>query len=153
MDKDEHFEYLIETTTKNIDAGTHASYYAFYLHGYNFATKEELENNTLTAKQSEIDKFKNLSINRNKAKSIFTIHSSNEDKYIKVGKRQFDKFIDLIYDSFEEREIFLSTKDVLCDDCKHYLSDNGNFPLEPCGSCTRFYADMFEEKYYEANSN
>lgn len=137
MDKKENFEYLIETTTKNIDAGTHASYYAFYLHGYNFATKEELENNTLIAKQSEIDKFKNLSINRNKAKSIFKIHSD---------KRQFDKIIDIIYDNFEEREIFLATKDLCNNKCKHYLSDNGNYPLEPCGSCTRFYADMFEDK-------
>lgn len=137
MDKKEHFEYLIETTTKNIDAGTYASYYAFYLHGYQFATKEELENDTLIAKQSEIDKFKNLSINRNKAKSIFTVHSD---------KRQFDKLIDIIYDNFEEREIFLATKDLCSDKCKHYLSDNGNYPLEPCGSCTRFYADMFETK-------
>lgn len=146
MDKNENFEYLIETTTKNIDAGTYASYYAFYLHGYQFATKEELENNTLIAKQSEIDKFKNLSINRNKAKSIFTIHSNNEDKYIKADKRQFDKLIDIIYDNFEEREIFLATKDLCSDKCKHYLSNNGNYPLEPCGSCTRFYADMFEAK-------
>ena len=102
-----------------------------------FECIEELENNTLIAKQSEIDKFKNLSINRNKAKSIFTVHSD---------KRQFDKLIDIIYDNFEEREIFLATKDLCSDKCKHYLSDNGNFPLEPCGSCTRFYADMFEDK-------
>ena len=33
-----------------------------------------------------------------------------------------------------------------CDGCKHYLSDNGNFPLEPCGECSRFYADKFERK-------
>ena len=137
MDKNENFEYLIETTTKNIDAGTYASYYAFYLYGYQFATKEELENNTLIAKQSEIDKFKNLSINRNKAKSIFTVHSD---------KRQFAKLIDIIYDNFEQREIFLATKDLCNDKCKHYLSNNGNYPLEPCGSCTRFYADMFEAK-------
>lgn len=146
MDKIENFEYLIEATTKNIDTGTYASCYAFYLHGYNFATKEELENNTLIAKQSEIDKFKNLSINRNKAKSIFTIHSNNEDKYIKADKRQFDKLIDIIYDNFEEREIFLSTKDVLCNDCKYYLSDNGNFPLKPCMECNRFFSDKFERK-------
>ena len=33
-----------------------------------------------------------------------------------------------------------------CKQCKHHLSDNGNYPLDPCGSCTRFYADMFENK-------
>ena len=51
-----------------------------------------------------------------------------------------------IYDDFEERELFLATKDLCTDSCKYYLSDNGNYPLEPCGSCTRFYADMWESK-------
>ena len=87
-----------------------------------------------------------MKITRNNAKSIFKTHSINEDKYIRVGKRQFDKFIDLIYDSFEKREIFLSTKDILCNDCKYYLSDNGNYPLEPCTDCSRFYADKFVRK-------
>ena len=63
-----------------------------------------------------------------------------------ITKTFFNNQIDLIYDSFEQREIFLSTKDLCNDKCKHYLSDNGNYPLEPCGSCTRFYADMFEAK-------
>lgn len=85
-------------------------------------------------------------ITREQSKNTFTVLSNEEDNYIKVGKRQFDKFIDLIYDSFEEREMFLSTKDVLCDDCKHYLSDNGNFPLKPCMECNRFYSDKFERK-------
>lgn len=51
-----------------------------------------------------------------------------------------------IYNDFEEREIFLATKDLCSDKCKHYLSDNGNYPLEPCGECSRFYADMWEPK-------
>lgn len=63
-----------------------------------------------------------------------------------ITKTFFNNQIDLIYDSFEQREIFLATKDLCNDKCKHYLSDNGNYPLEPCGSCTRFYADMFENK-------
>lgn len=54
--------------------------------------------------------------------------------------------IDKIYDSFEEREIFLATKDLCSDKCKHYLSDNGNYPLEPCSECTRFYSDKWEQK-------
>lgn len=57
-----------------------------------------------------------------------------------------NKIIDDIYDSFEERELFLATKDLCTDSCKYYLSDNGNYPLDPCGSCTRFYADMWEQK-------
>lgn len=44
MDKREYFDYLIETTTHSIDAGTYASYYAFYLHGYNFANQRECKN-------------------------------------------------------------------------------------------------------------
>ena len=55
--------------------------------------------------------------------------------------------IDKIYDSFEEREIFLATKDLCTDSCKHYLSDNGNYPLDPCSECSRFYADMWESKW------
>ena len=51
-----------------------------------------------------------------------------------------------VYDEFEEREIFLWTKDILCNDCIYYLSDNGNFPLEPCSECSRFYADSFVRK-------
>ena len=54
--------------------------------------------------------------------------------------------INKIYDEFEEREIFLSTKDVLCNDCEYYLSDNGNYPLHPCGECSRFYSDNWESK-------
>ena len=54
--------------------------------------------------------------------------------------------IDKIYDSFEEREIFLATKDLCTDSCEHYLSDNGNYPLDPCSECSRFYADMWESK-------
>ncbi|MGJ0302487.1 hypothetical protein NG774_04070 [Aliarcobacter cryaerophilus] len=31
-----------------------------------------------------------------------------------------------------------------CNECKHYLDDNGNYPLEPCSECSRFYSDKFE---------
>lgn len=33
-----------------------------------------------------------------------------------------------------------------CDGCKHYLSEDGNYPLEPCGTCKRFYGDFFEKE-------
>lgn len=33
-----------------------------------------------------------------------------------------------------------------CDECKHHLSQDGNYPLEPCGECERWYSDMFEQK-------
>lgn len=70
----------------------------------------------------------------------------NEHYKIKCNIEESKKILSLlnkIYDSFEEREIFLSTKDVLCNDCIYYLSDNGNYPLEPCTDCSRFYADKF----------
>jgi phage terminase small subunit len=33
-----------------------------------------------------------------------------------------------------------------CNECKHYLDDKGNYPLEPCSECSRFYSDKFESK-------
>lgn len=73
-----------------------------------------------------------------------------EEHYdIKCNINESKKILSLInkiYDNFEQREMFLSTKDVLCNDCKYYLSDNGNYPLEPCTDCSRFYADKFERK-------
>lgn len=57
-----------------------------------------------------------------------------------------DKIVDKIFDDFEEREKFLVTKDIVCDDCIYYLSDNGKFTIDPCMECSRFYSDMFERK-------
>ena len=80
-------------------------------------------------------------ITREKAKGkiIACLNKSSEIKNIEF-------IINEVYDSFEEREIFLSTKDVLCNDCIHYLSDNGNYPLYPCSECSRFYSDSFIRK-------
>ena len=58
MDKRQYFDYLIETTTHNIDSGTYASYYAFYLHGYQFATNEE---NSLQLKE-DLEEYNKLII-------------------------------------------------------------------------------------------
>lgn len=33
-----------------------------------------------------------------------------------------------------------------CNGCKHHLSQDGNYPLEPCWECERWYSDMFEQK-------
>jgi hypothetical protein len=50
----------------------------------------------------------------------------------------FEMLLHSIYDDFEDK---------VCDSrCKHYPSDNGNFPIDPCGVCSRFYADKFERK-------
>ena len=37
-------------------------------------------------------------------------------------------------------------ENINCDGCKYYLSDNGNYPLEPCGECSRRYSDRWESK-------
>ena len=37
-------------------------------------------------------------------------------------------------------------ENINCDGCKYYLSDNGNYPLEPCGECSRWYSDRWESK-------
>ena len=58
MDKRQYFDYLIETTTHNIDSGTYASYYAFYLHGYQFAISEE---NSLQLKE-DLEEYNKLII-------------------------------------------------------------------------------------------
>ena len=81
---------------------------------------------TITRKKA-IEKHYDIKCNINESKKILSL-------------------INKIYDNFEEREIFLATKDLCSDKCKHYLSNNGNYPLEPCVSCTRFYADMFEDE-------
>lgn len=78
-------------------------------------------------------------------KSLITEYSNGEKIY-EYSQTSLFKLINKIYDEFEEREKFLTTKDVLCNDCIHYLSDNGNFPLYPCGECSRFYSDSFERK-------
>jgi len=79
---------------------------------------------------------------RQQAKNI-AIAISFEDRVAIGGVHEL---IDQIYDEFEAREMLLATQNVYCNDCKHYLSDNGNFPIEPCGECNRFYADKFERK-------
>jgi hypothetical protein len=33
-----------------------------------------------------------------------------------------------------------------CKQCKYHLSDNGNFPLEPCCECSLFYGNKWESK-------
>ena len=33
-----------------------------------------------------------------------------------------------------------------CEGCKYHLSANGNYPLHPCGECSRFYSDSWESK-------
>jgi hypothetical protein len=50
----------------------------------------------------------------------------------------FETLLHSIYDDFEDK---------VCDSrCKHYLSQDGKYPIDPCGECSRFYADKFERK-------
>ena len=100
---------------------------------------------------------------REKMKSIFTVHTNGEDEWIKVPKRTYDKMIDMFCDAHEakltkaceileganlaeierhfaeckakdERIAELETMiHKQCNGCIHHLSQNGNYPLEPCG--------------------
>ena len=74
--------------------------------------------------------------------------NSHDEKYSTVQEMEesIHYLLKRIYDSFEEREMLLATKDLCSDSCKHYLSNNGNYPLYPCSECSRFYADMWESK-------
>ena len=56
----------------------------------------------------------------------------------------FDKNCDKLEEKYEEYVEILENKS--CDGCKHHLSQDGNYPLEPCGECERWYSDMFEQK-------
>lgn len=40
---------------------------------------------------------------RDKAKSLFVIHTNGEDEWIKVSKRTYGKMIDMVYDYHETR--------------------------------------------------
>jgi len=52
---------------------------------------------------------------RDEAKQTFTIHTNGSDKFIKVDKRTFDKFIDMIYDDFESDVEKISKKEKYSD--------------------------------------
>ena len=51
---------------------------------------------------------------------------------------ELHEVIEEIFDYFED--------DNHCSRCKHHLSENGNFPLEPCGECSLWYSSQWESK-------
>lgn len=55
----------------------------------------------------------------------------------RVGIRPFWEVRELI-------EKLGNTQD--CKQCKHHLSDNGNFPFDPCMECSLFYSSKWESK-------
>jgi len=58
-------------------------------------------------------------------------------------KQEVNQVIELYNEAIAELE---SLENINCDGCKYYLSDNGNYPLEPCGECSRWYSDRWESK-------
>jgi hypothetical protein len=52
------------------------------------------------------------------------------------GKMELHRDIDRIYDALNSQD---------CKQCKHHLSDNGNFPLS-CSECSLFYGNKWESK-------
>ena len=58
--------------------------------------------------------------------------------YTKFVELNFAEFIvDKIFDNIEKRN---------CTNCGYYLSDNGNYQILPCTSCSKFYTDKWEMK-------
>ena len=69
---------------------------------------------------------------RDEAKQTFTVHTNGSDRFIKIDKRTFDKFIDMIYDDIESRT---------CSNCNFYQKEvccNSDSPL-----CTEFTSAEF----------
>ena len=58
-------------------------------------------------------------------------------------KQEVNQVIELYNEAIAELE---ALENINCDGCKYYLSDNGNYPLEPCGECSRWYSDRWESK-------
>ncbi len=52
--------------------------------------------------------------------------------------------VDKIYDDFEQ-DLATATSDKACDGCINKPLPKGIYP-ETCGTCSRFYADNYEEK-------
>ena len=52
--------------------------------------------------------------------------------------------VDKIYDDLEQ-DLAIATSDKTCDGCINKPPPKGNYP-ETCGTCSRFYADKYEEK-------
>lgn len=73
-----------------------------------------------------------------KALSLLNWLLQEEQKW---GNTQFS--IAKYNEAIAELEVFNNDG---CVGCKHHLSDNDNFPIEPCGECSRFYADKFERR-------
>ncbi|MGJ0317694.1 hypothetical protein NG767_02975 [Aliarcobacter cryaerophilus] len=63
---------------------------------------------------------------------LYTMKNANEQ----MGQEAIN-----INEAIDELEDLQSRS---CNECKHYLDDNGNYPLEPCSECSRFYSDKFE---------
>lgn len=61
-----------------------------------------------------------------------------------INKSLVKTLIKMDEEMIELRKENQDLKSRSCNECKHYLSDNGNYPLEPCSECSRFYSDNFE---------
>ena len=65
---------------------------------------------------------------RDEAKQTFTVHTNDSDRFIRVDKRTFDKFIERIYDDSESRT---------CGNCKFCNFDVENKQTFHKGYCTQ----------------
>ena len=64
-----------------------------------------------------------------------------------LNRESMIAFTNEIYDDFEA-ELTIATSDRTCENCIHKPEAGENY-LEECGTCSRFYADNFEERESE----
>ena len=70
---------------------------------------------------------------------ILAVFENENKSLVKTLEKMNEEMINL-------RKENQDLKNRSCNECKHYLDDNGNYPLEPCSECSRFYSDKFESK-------
>lgn len=80
---------------------------------------------------------------RHKMKALEILKDTLEELEFESYQENNEAEIEYINEVIKELE---ELKNRSCDNCKHHLSDNGNYPLHPCCECSRFFIDSWEPK-------
>jgi DNA-directed RNA polymerase subunit H (RpoH/RPB5) len=119
----------------------------YYWHhdGSNWRMEKIEEIQEIEAKEVEIKNYGTGVIETYETKNgdIFKIDRS----FYQGTKDNVIEEYDHVICNYEENATYDDFEDKVCDSrCKHYLSQDGKYPIDPCGECSRFYADKFERK-------
>lgn len=127
----------IEQTNASLDnpkKGTTDDMYSIFFEYYPYLADEK----TITVRIDYLKEDDILGI-----LNLFEVVSNSEEFLKKMESFRPPVEWQELDEAIAELEVFNNDG---CVGCKHHLSDNGNFPIEPCGECSRFYADKFERK-------